>query len=97
MEDIDTDPNNEREYADWIHLGQDRDRSRALANMVKKTFAFHKMKGYYLKTEKLLASQGRLYSTVIVAPLGSSLSTSAFPRKILNVFVTFATVSSSWI
>jgi hypothetical protein len=36
MEDIDIDPNNEREYADWIHLGQDRDRSRADANMVKK-------------------------------------------------------------
>ena len=39
------------------------------------------MRGNYLKTGKLLASQGRLYSTVIVAPLVSGLSTSVFPRK----------------
>jgi hypothetical protein len=34
MEEIEIGPNNEQEYALWIHLDQDKDRSRALANMV---------------------------------------------------------------
>jgi hypothetical protein len=41
---------------DWIGIARDRDRWRALLNMVK-NFMFHKMRGISWLAEKLLASQ----------------------------------------
>jgi hypothetical protein len=55
-----------------IDLAQDKDTWRALINVVKKTFGFHKIFGTFWLVEDLLASQeGLCFMKLVLLPLKS--------------------------